>query len=388
MDVGRPKSNDYPPYMTVDGDLGRFVVRNPITGKKKRFSDEAEARAAAVKLGEWVEQERKAEAFDAGRPTIQSLVKWWKRDRLQFQAWDINTRKAMVHKMDRIGRELGDRVIARTDSLFLEDWLTSFCNTADHFNKWRYALVLLWKFALSRHLVQACEPEKIERRSTSKKLEINRKVRQQLDIEGFKAIRAKAEPWLQLAMDQSLVTLQARAEICAMQHAHYRGGYLFVIRDKVSGDSDMAFIKIALTAELEEIRKRSRTLDNTVSPYLIHRAPERRRREWTNGKPHWTFVNPEYLSKAFAEARDAAEVYKALKPRERPTFHEIRGLGARILRAQGVSEAAIQGLMTHSNKRTTQIYLDRGAAALTDNDYHAVTAPLSLSEILGTNGTN
>ena len=31
-----------------------------------------------------------------------------------------------------------------------------------------------------------------------------------------------------------------------MRHADYRGGYLFVIRDKVSGDSDMAFIKTAV----------------------------------------------------------------------------------------------------------------------------------------------
>jgi integrase len=99
-------------------------------------------------------------------------------------------------------------------------------------------------------------------------------------------------------------------------------------------------------------------------------------------------VKPEYLSKAFAEARDATELYKALKPLERPSFHEIRGLGARILRSRGVSEDAIQALMTHSNRRTTQIYLDLGASALTDDDYHTVSAPLMLAEILGTNGTN
>jgi hypothetical protein len=285
MDVGRPKGNDYPPYMTVDGDLGRFVVRNPITGKKKRFADETQARAAALKLAEWVEQERKAEAFDAGRPTIKHLVKWWKRDRLQSMPWDKGTRQAVLAKLERIGRELGNRVILRTDRMFLEDWLTSFCKTGDQFNKWRYALALLWSFAVSGKLALECEPEKIEPRSTSKKLEINRKVRRQIDIDGFKAIRAMAEPWLQLAMDQSLVTLQARTEICNMRHSDYRDGYLFVIRDKTSGDSDMAFIKIAVTEQLDEIRRRSLRLDSTASPYLVHRAPERRRRQWTEGKP-------------------------------------------------------------------------------------------------------
>src|SRR5690606_17344527 len=164
-----------------------------------------------------------------------------------------------------------------------------------------------------------------------------------------------------------------------MQHQHYRRGYLFVIRDKVSGDSDMAFIKIKVTDEIEDIRRRS-LADGIVSPFLVHRAPERRRREWTAGKPHWTYVNPEYLSKAFAEARDKVERYAELPPRERPTFHEIRGLGARLYRKLGVPEAAIQALMTHANKRTTAIYLDRGAEALSDDDYITVSATLRLAD--------
>jgi hypothetical protein len=43
------------------------------------------------------------------------------------------------------------------------------------------------------------------------------------------------------------------------------------LRDPRSGDSDMAFIKIRLTPELEEIRRRALKLDDTASPFLIHR---------------------------------------------------------------------------------------------------------------------
>jgi integrase len=67
---------------------------------------------------------------------------------------------------------------------------------------------------------------------------------------------------------------------------------------------------------------------------------------------------------------------------------DTRGLGARIYRAQGTPEGAIQALMTHAHRRTTQIYLDRGAAALTDDDYQAVVAPLTLQQMLGAKGTN
>lgn len=209
---------------------------------------------------------------------------------------------------------------------------------------------------------------------------MNRKVRGQLDLEGFQAIHAAAPAFLKIAMEQSLITLQARNEVCNMQYADYRDGYLFVIRDKTSGDSDMAFIKIAVTAELEDIKRRSR-LDSLASPYVVHRAPSRRRREWLEGKPHWTFVDPVYLTRAFQDARDTLDRWTAVAARERPTFHEIRGLGARLCRDKGVAEEAIQALMTHAHRRTTQIYLDRGRAALTDADFISVATGLTLAEL-------
>jgi integrase len=112
------------------------------------------------------------------------------------------------------------------------------------------------------------------------------------------------------------------------------------------------------------------------------------------GKPHWTYVNPQYVSKAFELARDAAldkhgqHRYAHLTPAQRPTFHEIRGLGARLCRSQGIPEQAIQALMTHASKRTTQIYLERGKEALTNEDYLTVSAPLSARALLNPSGGN
>lgn len=393
-DMGRPKTYNYPPNMTFDATAKRFVVRNPTTGKKKKFEDEAKARIAAEHLAAWLQIERQRKALEDGRPTIGGLVDKWMRDRLPFQPWSEGTRRNYLAKMNRIGRELANRTIVHTDCMYLEDWICSVAKakTADTFNDWRYTLNLLWKFAVSRNLAETNEAAKIEERSTSKKIEANRKVRQQIDLPGFRLIHDKAPAWLQLAMEQSLVTLQARNEICNMQHAHFRDGFLYVIRDKVSGDSDMAFIRIKVTEQLEELRKRSVRMYSPTDdpqvvsferpPFLVFRKPDRRRREWTEGKPHWTYVNPDYLSKAFAEARDQVERFAAMPERQRPTFHEIRGLGARIYEEQGMDKAAIQALMTHAHKRTTQIYLERGAKALTDADYHSVVAPLVLKEVL------
>lgn len=383
MSMGR-KNNEYPAYMGPDGDRGGFIVRNPITGKRKRFTrdEEEKARKVALQLAEFVENERLARSLDVGLPTIAGLVDRWLSDQMQFKPWDEGTRQSVGYKLARIRKELGARVVARTDRLFLSDWLESFCKKPDQFNEWRYVLVLLWKFAVAKKYVDICEPEKIEPRSTSKKLASNQKVRRQLDTEGFRAILEKAPPWLALAMEISLVTLQARKEICSMKHEHFRDGHLFVIRDKVSGDSDMAFIRIEITEELDVLRRRSLSLDNTLSPYLIHRKAERERRDWIQAKEHWTCIQPGYVSREFAKARDISGAYDDLDAPQRPTFHEIRGLGARLYRKQGMPEEAIQALMTHANRRTTLIYLERGATALADDDYHKVVAPMRLRDVL------
>lgn len=378
--VGRPRTyDDHVDYMTFDRHCGKYVVRNPISKKKRKFDDKDKAIEAARLLKEWVETERQAQALDAGKPTISGLVDAWKRDKLQFQPWDKGTRKNNLTKMERIKRELGHRQVARTDVMFLDEWLCTFCRKADTYNKWRYVFLLLWRYAVAKNMATANEGEKLEFRSTSSKVEMNRKERSALTLDQFWAIHAKAAPWLQIAMEQSLVTLQARQEICNMRHTDYRDGFLYVIRDKTSGDSDMAFIKIELTPQLKEIRERSK--DDYVSPYLVHRAPDMRHRKELDSKPHWTYILPDYLTKAFAAARDATGLFEHMKPRERPTFHEIRGLGSRLYRDMGVPEADIQALMTHAHKRTTQIYLEHGAKALTDDDYHPVRASMVLSAI-------
>jgi len=388
MNVGRPKNNNYPPFMFSDGGRGGFMVRNPITGKRKRFSaaQEALARQTAQRLAEWVQTIRQKNALDAGRPLVEQLVDRWEKERLAFMPWDESTRQTARWRLARIRREIGQQTLVDADCLSLGAWLTKTALRAQPFNKWRDVLILLWRFGVAQKLCASNEAEKVEPRSTSRKIESNRKVRQQLDVEGFKLIWAKAPAWLQVAMDASLVTLQARNEVCHMRHTDFRSGHLYVIRDKVAANSDMAFIRIGLTPELEEIRARARQLDDVVSPFLIHRTPARRQRRWMEGKPHWTYVEPSYLSKAFADARDQVERFTALPERERPTFHEIRGLGSRLYRKLGMTKDAIRALMTHSHERTTEIYLELGPQALTDDHFQVVSAPFSRQELLGVGG--
>jgi hypothetical protein len=124
----------------------------------------------------------------------------------------------------------------------------------------------------------------------------------------------------------SLVTLQARAEIVNLQYSDIRDGRVFIIREKVSAESDMAFIAIEETDQIKKLILQSR-LDNVACPYVIHRVPASKRPQHLANKPHWAAVLPEYLSKAFATARKKSSQFKGWESAALPGFHEIRVSG-------------------------------------------------------------
>ncbi len=99
--------------------------------------------------------------------------------------------------------------------------------------------------------------------------------------------------------------------------------------------------------------------------------------------PGVTYPGPGYLQvrrgKASASFRYSEHGIDGVPARQRPTFHEIRSLGARTYRAAGYPEAYIQALMTHADKKTTSIYLEGGQ--LTDAHYHQVEAGLILEAL-------
>jgi enterobacteria phage integrase len=443
MTRGRPKTNDFPPYMTFDANARCFVVRNPLKGAKKCYAEEQEARKAALLIGELVQRKRAQQALDAGTPRMSELVDSWLTAKEEHIPWSAGTWRNNRSLLERIKRDLGDYYLVRVNALMLENWMTPFCPNADTWNKARHILWRLMRYAKARKFVTENVVEDIEPRSTSKVLAYNRKKRRQLTIEGYRAILPYAEPCVQLAMDLSLVTLQGRTEICRMRHDHFQRGYLRVIRQKVSSKSDMGFIKIAVTPQLEELRRRALRLSeipsptrvapiceqalklyeagmgrreiaerlgstptritqlicherakrrparegvSLLSPFLVHRVPEKITRRALEAKVkklgHATAVDPNYLSHAFQAARDACGFFDDVPMEERPTFHEIRGLGGRVYEEGHIlTRAQVQYLMTHSTPKTTAIYLEK-RRELTDDDYVTVSAPMMLSQVL------
>ena len=374
MDMGRKRtiSDGLPPNLTIEGD--RYRYRNPETGERPWLgTDKAKAIEIAEKANLVLQVRRQAK----GTPVLMGYgIDMYIENVVPHKPWDTDTRKNAIYRLRALQADMRKRPVVTTDRVFLAEWLDRKATSGDTFNKWRALLVELWRYWIERKWVDYNEAEAVMKRSTSKKLAENRKTRRRLDIDQFWAIHDHdaCEHWLKIAMEQSLVTLQARKEICGMQLGDYRDGWLYVIRDKVAAESEMAFIRIGVTPQIEDIRRRS--MDGIASPFLVHRRSKSLKTTERQQKAHWSAVRPEYLSKAFKAARDATALFEGMAPRARPSFHEIRSLGARLYRAAGYEERYLQALMTHANKRTTEIYLSGGH--LTDDHFHRVKADLTL----------
>ncbi|MDO7897091.1 tyrosine-type recombinase/integrase [Pseudomonas citrulli] len=113
-----------------------------------------------------------------------------------------------------------------------------------------------------------------------------------------------------------------------------------------------------------------------ASPFLIHYKPRARRREQIEAKAHWTAVTPDYLSKEFTKARDAAHAYDHMPPKQRPTFHEIRALGSWFYEQQKFEESYVQALLGHADPKMTRHYQDGHGEKVIE--YQVVSAELRI----------
>jgi len=195
--------------------------------------------------------------------------------------------------------------------------------------------------------------------------------RAHLTIEDYQKIWGKAPAWV--AMDLSLLTLLRREDVVSLRFSDARAGSLWVVPSKTE-DSSGVRLQITIGPELEAVLARAR--DAVVSPFVVHRLPEKARPQEKRAKArtHHTQVLPEQLSRAFADARDEAEI-AGDNP---PTFHEIRSLGGALLQESGWTLQQVQALMGHSSETMTKAYLEGH-----DAPWQCVTTGIALREYRG-----
>jgi len=230
-------------------------------------------------------------------------------------------------------------VTRRMIAEFLDEWPP---NTS---NKYRAILKQIFRHAIAGGLVDD-NPADL----TIPKAEIVQ--RQRLTLEAFNEIRKASDPWFRNALDLALYTLQRREDLVGIRFPDPGVNELVVTQGKTG-----TTVVIAIGAELAAVIKTCR--DDIASPLLIHKRSKRPGRQYTKKRlVHWSEIRPEMLTREFARVRDDRVTFKELPAAAKPSFHEIRALGADLYRKSGRPEADIQRLLGHTTAAMTAHYLD------------------------------
>lgn len=344
-------------YPNRDG----FKYRHPISKKETWMGkDRARAFEAARKLNALLVQSNDLVGrVVAKTETVAEAITVFRKEDMPGRGWAPKTAAVYESVLSRIEKGIGEREVATFSVRDCADFIRDV--TESPRARQQFRLVLSWIFACAiEDGWTDINPALQTRKATYKRQ------RQRLTKEIYDAIWAEAEPWLQNAMDLSLVTLLRREDIVGVEFADAHDGALWVIPGKTEGTSGVR-IRIKLEGAPSDILARCR--DNVVSPFLIHRLPGRARPQELRAQErrHHTQVLPEQLTRAFAEARDTASKKRTdIDAKSPPTFHEIRSLGAALLREAGWSKQQVQELLTHTDEAMTELYLDGHDAPWTD----------------------
>jgi integrase len=349
MAMGRPRSKSragWPDnlYPNRDG----FKYRHPVSRKETFMGkDRAAAFAAARKLNAVLGASADLVARVTGvQDTVADAVRVFRVEDVPGRKWAPATASVYESVLNRIVDGIGAREV---ETFTVKDCAT-FIRTVTESPRSRqqFRLVLGW--------VLACAVEEgwcdTNVALATRKHAYERK-RERLTVEQYKAIHELAPQWLRNAMDLSLLTLLRREDIVTLRFSDEREGALWVVPGKTANSSGIR-LRIGMSEALKEVVAKSR--DTVLSPYIVHRLPERARPQGQRAKDrdHHTQVLPEQLTRAFAEIRDAA----GIGGENPPTFHEIRSLGAALLKQSGWDEKRVQDLLAHTDAAMTRVYLE------------------------------
>ena len=286
-------------------------------------------------------------------PTMTSLIERFKKEWLPTRNYAESSLEEIGYKLERYRKDIGHLLVGQVDVLAIAEYLDGFNNNA--YTKHRGLLVQLFAFAVAKGLASQNFPE-----LTLVKKE-DKKKRQRHTLEGVMLMinAATTPPWLKRAIKLGLASLQRREDIVTWLKSSVDIGAntIKVSPGKAEGYDTPVHLKIVMGKALAEVVLEC-IKSPILSPYLIHYKPRARRKEQIEAKNHWTSVTPDYLTKEFRKARDAAKAYVDMPADERPTFHEIRALGSWLYEQQKFPEEYVQALLGHADPKMTRHYQD------------------------------
>lgn len=331
---------------------GYYTYRRPDTGTRHGMGrDKAKAQDAARVLNSRLMRgaDLVADVMGESKNTVENAVTAW------ITEWvNADPKLSEWTKKAKYGR--GQRIIKDTGKTVLENCSTRWCAEyldGNHFGsayvQYRAVLSQIFQFAQTKGWINR---NPVEPTRSSNHYE---KLRRRLSVEQFKSIYTLAPEWMQIAMELALICLFGRAEVSAARYDHIRDGRMHYIREKTKDRSKTAYVAIEMTSSMDDLVRRSRLLA-PVSPFIVHRIPSRTQDRFAH--EHWSRVTGDYITREFARIRDSLPQMRVIPANQKPTFHEIRALGSRLLELKGTNVEDIQVLMGHADENMTQHYLD------------------------------
>ncbi|NBA95550.1 tyrosine-type recombinase/integrase [Pseudomonas sp. R5(2019)] len=367
--VPRPRNKankGLPINLYFDQRRGTFRYRRPTDGKWFQFgADRGKAIDAAHQLNTTFLRgsDLVALVLDEKSVTLSSFLATYEQDILPPRELAKATLDLYTVRFKQMRATLGEHPLEQITIRMIAEFLEPL--TARSSNQARAILIDVFNHAAAKGLC----PDNPAANTIPK---IEKKQRKRHTVEGLKAIRSKAPLWLQNAIDLALITAQRRGDILNMRFEDIKDGFLYVVQSKTEKASDAGWLKIKITEQLNAALARCR--DDILSPYLVHRRPERKKER--EGKDHWTKVDERFLTRAFKDARDAAGCYSGWKEEEMPGFHEIRAMSLHLYKRAGKDGQRIAG---HATENMTRNYQKDHAEVV----WSEVEADLDIGEFAG-----
>jgi len=294
-----------------------FKYRHPVTKRETWMgTDKTRAFAAAKKLNApLMATNDLVDQVIVSKETVANAIAVFRRDDIPRRKWAPKTAEVYESVIRRIEAGIGTRPVEQVTVKECAEFIRAV--TASDRARPHFRLVLDW--------ILGCAVQEgwIDTNPVlaTRRFQHERK-RARLTKEVYAATWDQAEPWLRLAMDLSLLTLLRRDDVVSLKFSDVGDGFLWVVPQKTEG-STLVKLKIRVGEELAALLSQAR--DAVLSPYVVHRLPDRARPsdKRAAARQHHIQVMPEQLTRAFQDAREAAGVCGD----NPPSFHETRSLG-------------------------------------------------------------
>lgn len=362
---------DRPENVEVNATAGITYFRYKFPdGRRKTIGNSADAKAAfeiaralnghfaakrqQIPLTDWLTPAPRAPLTSSTNPLFSALIAEYKKHDPRYKKWGADTRQVADAYLNLYRKLWGARTVKDLQTLDFSQHLNGLTNSA--YIKQRRQLHQLMQFAGHQGYVQTNPLEVTILKSEGAK------VRRRHTVAGFRQIlESPTTPdWLKRAMRIGLYSLQRREDVVLLHRV--RNGVsldsdtITVLQRKTRNYRNPVYIQIKMGEEL-----RAAVHDCLRSeipcPYLIHTRPLRMTAQARAAKAHPFAVTADYLTRHFAQARDACGAYAHLPFDERPTFHEIRALGIWLYHKAGYSERYIMDLSGHATRAMYERYL-------------------------------